>query len=73
VLKNSSRIAANKFSEGQFDIVIREEKAQILEAFQKLSTAARGPKPYRPLFSIVVCGKRHHARYSFIHILFVRI
>ncbi|KAJ7854324.1 argonaute-like protein [Mycena olivaceomarginata] len=50
-------------SEGQFDIVIREEKAQILEAFQKLSTAARGPKPYRPLFSIVICGKRHHARF----------
>ncbi|KAJ7911613.1 Piwi domain-containing protein, partial [Mycena leptocephala] len=38
-------------SEGQFDI---------------LSTAARGPKPYRPVFSIVICGKRHHARY-FLH------
>ncbi|KAJ7915685.1 argonaute-like protein [Mycena leptocephala] len=50
-------------SEGQFDIVIREEKAQILEAFEKLSTAARGPKPYRPVFSIVICGKRHHARF----------
>ncbi|KAJ7640433.1 argonaute-like protein [Mycena polygramma] len=50
-------------SEGQFDIVIREEKAQMLEAFKKLSTEARGPKPYRPLFSIVICGKRHHARF----------
>ncbi|KAJ7747641.1 argonaute-like protein [Mycena maculata] len=50
-------------SEGQFDIVIREEKAQILEAFQKLSTEARGPEPYRPLVSIVICGKRHHARF----------
>ncbi|KAJ6558191.1 ribonuclease H-like domain-containing protein [Mycena capillaripes] len=50
-------------SEGQFDIVIREEKAQILEAFKKLSTAARGPKPYRPFFSIIICGKRHHARF----------
>jgi hypothetical protein len=50
-------------SEGQFDIVIREEKAQILEAFHKLSTAARGPKPYRPVFSIVICGKRHNARF----------
>ncbi|KAJ7235089.1 ribonuclease H-like domain-containing protein [Mycena haematopus] len=48
-------------SEGQFDIVIREEKAQILEAFQKLSTAGRGS--YRPVFSIVICGKRHHARF----------
>ncbi|KAJ7152964.1 argonaute-like protein [Mycena filopes] len=50
-------------SEGQFDIVIREEKAQILEAFHKLSTAARGSKAYRPLLSIVICGKRHHARF----------
>jgi hypothetical protein len=51
-------------SEGQFDIVVREEMAQILEAFQKLSTKARGPKPYRPAFAIVICGKRHHARYA---------
>ncbi|KAJ7086385.1 argonaute-like protein [Mycena belliarum] len=49
-------------SEGQFDTVIHEEKSQMLEAFQKLSTAARG-KPYRPLFAIVICGKRHHARF----------
>jgi hypothetical protein len=72
VLKNTARTVANKFSEGQFDIVIREEKAQILDAFDKLSTAERGPEPYRPVFSIVICGKRHHARYSFIHILFVQ-
>ncbi|KAJ7485142.1 argonaute-like protein [Mycena galericulata] len=50
-------------SEGQFDIVVREEKAQILEAFQKLTTGHRGPKPYRPAVSIVICGKRHHARF----------
>ncbi|KAJ7747645.1 argonaute-like protein [Mycena maculata] len=50
-------------SEGQFDIVVQEEKAQILEAFEKLSTKARGPKPYRPSVSIVICGKRHHARF----------
>ncbi|KAJ6510612.1 argonaute-like protein [Mycena sanguinolenta] len=50
-------------SEGQFDIVLREEKAQILEAFQKLS----GPEPYRPVFSIVICGKRHHARFYPTH------
>jgi hypothetical protein len=70
-LENSARTVANKFSEGQFDIVIREEKEQILEAFQKL-TAERGLEPYHPLFSIVICGKRHHARYSFIHILFIQ-
>ncbi|KAJ6632516.1 Piwi-domain-containing protein [Mycena sp. CBHHK59/15] len=50
-------------SEGQFDIVIREEKAQIIEAFEKLSTERRGAKAYRPQFAIVICGKRHHARF----------
>ncbi|KAF7290752.1 Argonaute-like protein [Mycena indigotica] len=50
-------------SEGQFDTVIREEKSQILEAFGKLSTAARGSRPYRPQFAIIICGKRHHARF----------
>ncbi|KAJ7117885.1 argonaute-like protein [Mycena crocata] len=50
-------------SEGQFDIVVREEKAQILEAFQKFNTKDRGPKPYRPAVAIVICGKRHHARF----------
>jgi hypothetical protein len=67
----STQATVNQFPEGQFDIVIREEKAQILEAFEKLSTAARGPKPYRPVFSIVICGKRHHARY-FLRISSVR-
>ncbi|KAJ7641512.1 argonaute-like protein [Roridomyces roridus] len=50
-------------SEGQFDDVVKEEKAQIIEAFQKLSTKERGPRPYRPTFAIVICGKRHHARF----------
>ncbi|KAF7305402.1 Argonaute-like protein [Mycena chlorophos] len=49
-------------SEGQFDTVIREEQTQILEAFKKLSTKARGGT-YRPKFAIVICGKRHHARF----------
>ncbi|KAJ7859445.1 argonaute-like protein [Mycena leptocephala] len=42
-------------SEGQFDIVVREEKAQILEAFEKLSTKNRGPQPYRLLVAIIIC------------------
>ncbi|KAJ7074810.1 argonaute-like protein [Mycena amicta] len=50
-------------SEGQFDVVIREEQSQILAAFKKLSTKERGPKEYRPQFSIIICGKRHHARF----------
>ncbi|PFH53610.1 hypothetical protein AMATHDRAFT_1253 [Amanita thiersii Skay4041] len=44
-------------SESQFDQILEEELKQILEAFDKLS------KNYKPLLSIVVCGKRHHARF----------
>ncbi|KAF8063268.1 argonaute-like protein [Lyophyllum atratum] len=49
-------------SEGQFDSVIKEELPQILDAFKKLETKQRKTK-YRPQLSIVICGKRHHARF----------
>ncbi|KAG7100225.1 hypothetical protein E1B28_002000 [Marasmius oreades] len=51
-------------SEGQYDTVLTEELPAIIKAFrnQKLNTARRG-EPYRPLISIIVCGKRHHARF----------
>ncbi|KAG5643974.1 hypothetical protein DXG03_009263, partial [Asterophora parasitica] len=49
-------------SEGQFDTVIKEELPQILDAFKKLETKERKTK-YRPQLSIVICGKRHHARF----------
>lgn len=49
-------------SEGQFDQVVQEELAQILEAFKKLGTEGRRVK-YRPQLSIIICGKRHHARF----------
>jgi len=48
-------------SEGQFDTVLEEELAQILEAFKKMSTGSRGK--YRPKLSIIICGKRHHAKF----------
>ncbi|KAJ8516713.1 hypothetical protein ONZ45_g6006 [Pleurotus djamor] len=48
-------------SEGQYDTVLQEELAQIFEAFQRLGTAGR--KVYRPKLSIIICGKRHHARF----------
>ncbi|KAF8970422.1 argonaute-like protein [Flammula alnicola] len=48
-------------SEGQFDIVLKEELPQILDAFEKLSTKDR--KNYKPQLSIIICGKRHHARF----------
>ncbi|ESK93551.1 argonaute-like protein [Moniliophthora roreri MCA 2997] len=49
-------------SEGQYDIVLKEESLQILDAFKKFNTK-EAKEPYRPLLSIVVCGKRHHARF----------
>ncbi|SJL06473.1 uncharacterized protein ARMOST_09812 [Armillaria ostoyae] len=48
-------------SEGQYDIVIREELIQIKEAAQRLNTKDR--KAYKPLVSVIICGKRHHARF----------
>ncbi|KAK0486559.1 argonaute-like protein [Armillaria novae-zelandiae] len=48
-------------SEGQYDIVIREELIQIKEAAKRLNTKDR--KAYKPLVSIIICGKRHHARF----------
>ncbi|KAI0078016.1 Piwi-domain-containing protein [Panus rudis PR-1116 ss-1] len=44
-------------SEGQYDLVLRHELPQLLNAFKKL----QGGK-YRPKLSIIICGKRHHAR-----------
>jgi len=49
-------------SEGQFDTVLETELAQILGAFKKMSTAGR-KEAYRPSVSIIICGKRHHARF----------
>ncbi|KAF9467546.1 argonaute-like protein [Collybia nuda] len=42
-------------SEGQFNIVLREELDQILDGFKKLSTKGRKGK-YRPVLSIIICG-----------------
>ncbi|KAK7022960.1 hypothetical protein VNI00_016850 [Paramarasmius palmivorus] len=49
-------------SEGQYDSVLRIELPQILDAFKKFNTKDR-KQPYRPRLSIVICGKRHHARF----------
>ncbi|KAG7085595.1 hypothetical protein E1B28_003146 [Marasmius oreades] len=48
-------------SEGQYDTVISNELSQILEACKRFNTATR--KSYRPQISIIICGKRHHARF----------
>ncbi|KAI6040506.1 Piwi domain-containing protein [Pisolithus marmoratus] len=47
-------------SEGQFDIVRSEEHPEIMKAFQKYG---KPKQPYRPKLTIVVCCKRHHARF----------
>ncbi|KAI0926953.1 hypothetical protein AcV5_007614 [Taiwanofungus camphoratus] len=44
---------------GQYDVLLREELPRILDAFKEFSPNA----PYRPKLTIVVCGKRHHARF----------
>ncbi|OBZ72736.1 Protein argonaute 1B [Grifola frondosa] len=46
-------------SEGQYKLVLREELPKIQEAFKRVS-----PKvPYHPKLTIMICGKRHHARF----------
>ncbi|OCH91566.1 Piwi-domain-containing protein [Obba rivulosa] len=46
-------------SEGQYAAVLEHELAQILDAFTQFSD---GQTSYRPKLTIVICGKRHHAR-----------
>ncbi|CCL98880.1 uncharacterized protein FIBRA_00887 [Fibroporia radiculosa] len=46
-------------SEGQYELVISEELPQFEHAFSKVLSSGR----YRPKLTIVVCGKRHHARF----------
>jgi eukaryotic translation initiation factor 2C len=49
-------------SQGQFNSVIQEELPQILDSFKKFDTKERST-PYRPKLTIIICGKRHHARF----------
>ncbi|KAG1727431.1 Piwi domain-containing protein [Suillus lakei] len=46
-------------SEGQFNTVLEEELPKILDAFKRVPQR----KPYRPLLTIIICGKRHHAKF----------
>jgi hypothetical protein len=48
--------------QGQFETVIHEELPQILEAFKRFDTKERSTA-YRPKLTIIICGKRHHARF----------
>ena len=46
-------------SEGQYDIVLRDELASFYKAFEKVYPA-KGPKPK---IAIIIVGKRHHTRF----------
>jgi eukaryotic translation initiation factor 2C len=48
--------------QGQFQIVIEDELAQMLDAFKRFNTKER-KVIYKPKLTIVICGKRHHARF----------
>lgn len=48
--------------QGQFQTVLGEELPQILDAFKKFDTKERSAA-YRPKLTIIICGKRHHARF----------
>jgi len=48
------------FPQGQYDLVIQKELPQILRAFGHIDPKNQR---YRPKLSIVICGKRHHARF----------
>jgi eukaryotic translation initiation factor 2C len=48
-------------SEGQFDIVLKEEEPEMRKAFETFNTNPK--QPYRPKLTIVICGKRHHTRF----------
>ncbi|KAG1761419.1 ribonuclease H-like domain-containing protein [Suillus occidentalis] len=52
-------------SEGQFDTVLEHgsEKDKILDAFKAIHKETKDFAEYRPLLSIVICGKRHHVRF----------
>jgi len=60
VLPKRMIIFRDGVSEGQYDKVIKEELPQIFEAFKRID--AKNPK-YHPTLSIVICGKRHNARF----------
>ncbi|KAH8986358.1 Piwi-domain-containing protein [Lactarius akahatsu] len=47
-------------SESQYTEVLEQELSQIFQAFARVDP--KNPK-YHPVLSIVVCGKRHHARF----------
>lgn len=48
--------------QGQYDAVLKDELPRILDAFKRVPPSATQGKPYHPTLTIIVCGKRHHAK-----------
>ncbi|KAG2037118.1 Piwi domain-containing protein [Suillus americanus] len=46
-------------SENKINTVLEEELPKMLEAFKRVPQT----KPYRPSLTIIICGKRHHAKF----------
>ncbi|KAK7436871.1 hypothetical protein VKT23_018893 [Stygiomarasmius scandens] len=67
--KNNGRLPMRIFvfrdgvSEGQYDQVIDKELPQIQRACSNSKFDTAPGQKYQPRISIVVCGKRHHARF----------
>ena len=45
--------------QGQYDQVLTQELGKLRDAFKRVPSKA----PYKPSLTIVICGKRHHARF----------
>ncbi|KAI9461396.1 Piwi-domain-containing protein [Russula earlei] len=60
ILPKRMMVFRDGVSEGQYDKVIKEELPQIFEAFKRIDP--KNPR-YHPTLSIVICGKRHNARF----------
>ncbi len=57
---SSSSVQSSKIVlQSQYNLVNQKELPQILKAFETFNAGQK----YRPSLSIVVCGKRHHARF----------
>ena len=51
------------YLEGQFNTVLKDELPQFTKAFKNFDEGSGSQgKRYKPKLTIIICGKRHHAR-----------
>lgn len=62
VLPENLLVYRDGVSEGQYDLVLNEELPLLRDACAELYPPA-DTKQSKPYFTIVICGKRHHARF----------